>query len=139
MTRVDFYFHANDKLDVIIKLLQKAAISGFHTFVYLRDSYLLSKYDQLIWQSRPLSFIPHVLFDHPLAGKTPIVLGADPANIIKFDVLINLEPVIRDYFSRFDRVLEVVTEELEDIELSRDHYRFFKQRGYPIYTHDLKV
>lgn len=139
MTQVDFYFHANNKIDVLIKLLHKAVINGLHVFVHSRDKHMLQKYDQLLWQSRPLSFLPHVLADHPLAAKTAIVLGADPAHIIKFDVLINLEPDVPDFFSRFDRLLEVVTEEDEDIELSRKHYRFFKQNGYPIYSHDLKA
>jgi len=139
MTRVDFYFNASDKLDVITKLLIKSVNSGLYVFVHMRDAQMLHQFDQYLWQSRPLSFLPHVLSDHPLAPQTPIVIGAEPGSIVKFDILINYEPLIPEYFSRFDRLLEVVTEDAGGRELSREHFRFFKQRGYPVYSHDLKA
>ena len=139
MTRVDFYFNASDKLGVITKLLFKSVNSGFHVFVHMRDAHMLHQFDQYLWQSRPLSFLPHVLSDHPSAAQTPVVIGPDPGSISKFDILINYEPLIPEYFSRFDRLLEVVSQDTGERELSRDHYRFFKQRGYPVYSHDLKA
>jgi DNA polymerase-3 subunit chi len=57
---------------------------------------------------------------------------------MKLDILINYDPLIPDYYSRFDRVLEVVSEDAVDRELSREHFRFFKQHGCPVFSHDLK-
>jgi len=139
MTRVDFYFNASDKIDVMTKLLYKSVNSGFHVFVHMRDTIMLHQFDKYLWQSRPLLFLPHVLSDHPLAAQTPVVIGPDPGSISKFDILINYEPLIPDYFSRFDRFLEVVSEDADDRELSRAHFRFFKQSGCPVFSHDLKA
>lgn len=139
MTRVDFYFNASDKLDVITKLLYKSVNSGFHVFVHIRDAPMLHQFDQYLWQSRPLSFLPHVLSDHPLAAQTPIVIGAEPDSISKFDILVNYDPLLPDYFSRFNRLIEVVSEDAGGRESSREHFRYFKQRGYPVFSHDLKA
>lgn len=139
MTRVDFYFNATDKLNVMMKLLNKALHGGFHVFVYTQDLHMRHKIDQYLWQSRPLSFLPHVLTGHPLVSKTPVVIGSDPGFISKYDILINYETLIPDFFSRFDRFFEVVTDDAGDRELSREHFRFFKQRGYPVHSHDLKA
>jgi DNA polymerase-3 subunit chi len=138
MTRVDFYFNASDKMEVMTKLLFKSVSGGFHVFVHMRDSQRLQIFNQYLWQSRPLSFLPHVLADHPLATQTPVVIGADPCSIMNLDILLNYDSLIPDCYSRFDRVLEVVSEDAVDRELSREHFRFFKQNGCQVISHDLK-
>lgn len=138
MNRVDFYFNASDKLEVMAKLLHKSVNGGFHVFVHMRDPKMMQMFNQYLWHSRPLSFLPHVLADHFLATQTPVVIGSDPGSIMKLDILINYDPLIPDYYSRFDRVLEVVSEDAVDRELSREHFRFFKQNGCPVFSHDLK-
>jgi DNA polymerase III subunit chi len=139
MTRIDFYFNASDKLDVMTKLLYKSVNAGYRVFVHMRDRHMLNRFSQHLWQSRPLSFLPHVLSDHPLAAQTPVVIGPDPVSISKYDIMINYEPLIPDFYTRFDRLLEVVSEDADDRELSREHFRFFKQMGCPVYSHDLKA
>jgi len=41
------------------------------------------------------------------------------------------------YFSRFRRVVEIVTRDSDDRALARDRFRFYRDRGYEITTHDL--
>jgi DNA polymerase-3 subunit chi len=139
MTRIDFYFNASDKLEVMAKLLYKSVNGGYRVFVHMRDKHMLNRFSQYLWQSRPLSFLPHVLSDHPLAAQTPVVIGPDPGSITKCDILINYESLIPDFYTRFDRLLEVVSEDTHDRELSREHFRYFKQLGLPVYSHDLKA
>lgn len=139
MTRVDFYFNASDRFEVITRLLSKAVSRGFHILVYTQDDVRLQKIDHYLWHNPLLSFLPHVRSEHPLAGKTPIVIGSDPGFVTKPDIIINLDDQIPDCFSRFTRLLEVVTEDKDDRDSSRERFRFFKQRGYVVNSHDLKA
>ena len=53
------------------------------------------------------------------------------------EVLINLRNDLPSYFSRFRRVVEIVTADADDRAQARDRYRFYRDRGYEITTHDL--
>jgi DNA polymerase-3 subunit chi len=52
-------------------------------------------------------------------------------------VLVNLAPQVPEFFSRYERVAEVVDANAERRELSRERYRFYRDRGYKLNT--LKV
>jgi DNA polymerase-3 subunit chi len=86
-----------------------------------------------------LSFLPHVLCGHRLADKTPILIGDNPGKMLRPDVLINLDVETPEWFARFSRLLEIVTEDLQDKEMARRRFRYFKERGYSLDVHDLKA
>jgi len=54
------------------------------------------------------------------------------------DVLINLAAEIPEYFSRFERVFEVVSQDPAVLNATRSHYKFYQDRGYPLKRHDLR-
>jgi len=41
------------------------------------------------------------------------------------------------FFSRFERVAEIVTQDPQFLEALRNSWRFYKDRGYPLHKHDL--
>ena len=43
----------------------------------------------------------------------------------------NLAGDIPPFFSRYERVIEIVTQDPATTEAGRDHYRFYRDRGYP--------
>lgn len=137
MTRVDFYFNADDKLEVVRKLVGKAYQSGLKALLYTADEGTANDLDAAIWTRDKLAFIPHVRCGHPLAGETPILIGTDPGQLAASDVLINLDPECPPCFSRFERLLEVVGTDPADRLAARQRYRFYRDRGYPIEDHDL--
>ncbi len=139
MTRIDYYTHAADRLLVARKLAVKAWNAGKHTLLFTRDAAQSRELDAGFWTSSILSFIPHVHCGHALAGKTPILIGDDPALLARPDVLINLAADVPECFARFDRMLEIVSEDDSDKVQARNRYRFYKQRGYAIELHDLKA
>ncbi len=72
-----------------------------------------------------------------LAPETPIVidyLGTEPAHD---QVLLNLKTEWPPLFSRFQRLIEIVSTEDEDRRLARERFKFYRDRGYEIRTHDL--
>lgn len=137
MTRIDFYFNAPDKAVVARKLATKAFNAGQNVLVYTRDAALAQELDTAFWTAQQLSFLPHVRCGHPLARQTPILIGADPDELGHADVLISLDDEPPEFFDRFQRLLEVVSGDDGDRDRARGRYRTFKQRGYPLATHDL--
>ncbi len=137
MTRIDFYFNAPGKAEVARKLAAKTFQSGQQALVYSRQPNRCQELDGLFWTAQQLSFLPHVRCGHPLARQTPILIGDNPNELSSADVLINLDDETPDFFSRFARVMEIVTTEEGDRERARIRLRYFKERGYQVDTHDL--
>lgn len=137
MTRIDFYFNAPAKAEVARRLASKAFQAGRRTLVFSRLAARCEELDNLFWTAQQLSFLPHVRCGHPLAGETPVLIGDDPDQLASADVLINLEDETPPFFARFERVMEIVTTDPADRERARARLRFFRERGYPVETHDL--
>jgi DNA polymerase-3 subunit chi len=137
MTRIDFYFNADDKVDVARKLAAKVYLSGKRALLYATDARVVGELDASIWTRDKLSFVPHVRCGHPLAKETPILIGADADALGAADVLVNLTAERPSSFGRFERMIELVGRDEPDREAARQRYRFYKERGYEINNVDL--
>lgn len=137
MTRVDFYVNANAKAEIARKLVAKAYKTGSHVLIHIDNRQRAEEMVHYLWTAQTLSFLPHVLCDHPLAASTPILVGSEPVNIARADVLINLSTVTPKWFSRFDRILEIVGQDTLDKEQGRARFRLFKEMGYLLDVHDV--
>ena len=136
MTRIDFHFNVPDRLAYGCRLVRKAWRAGQHVVVCCDDAARLAAFDQALWTFAPQDFVPHVMAGDPLAAETPIVLAVSPGGLPWHDVLVNLGDTTPEGFSRFERLLEVVADDAADRELGRARWRFYRDRGYPIETHD---
>jgi DNA polymerase-3 subunit chi len=139
MTRVDFYTHAPDKLDLARKLTGKAYRQGLRVMLYSQDPQLLADIDQQLWSTPTTGFLPHCASEAPHATLTPIVLGMQADHLPHDDVLINLHATPPTLFSRFERVIEIVSLDAADQNAARERWRFYKQRGYALHTHDMRA
>jgi DNA polymerase-3 subunit chi len=138
MTHISFYTHAENKLSVARQLIAKAWSQKLNVLVYAPDNAIAREIDRLLWTQPALSFIPHCLDDSPLAATTPILIGSRMEALAQADIIINLDQEPPSVFSRFDRLLEIVTSEETDLKASRLRYRYYKERGYDLVTHDLQ-
>jgi DNA polymerase-3 subunit chi len=57
--------------------------------------------------------------------------------IVHEQVLVNLCPECPPVFSRFERLIEIVSLDEAERDLARARFRFYRDRGYDIHTHDL--
>jgi len=137
MTRVDFHFNAPDRLQYGCRLVRKIHRSGARILVWCDDAVELQRFDQLLWTFSDADFIPHVVASDPLAAETPVLLAAEPVELPHHEVLVNLGRQTPPMFSRFDRLIEVVSGDDGDRSLARERWRFYKDRGYPLNAHDL--
>jgi len=139
MTRVGFYVvQAADqaqRLQVAVRLADKAFQQGHRIFINAVDETQARSLDELLWSFRPASFLPHGLHGQEHADTIAIGWGQEPEN--HNDLLINLQLNIPRFFSRFQRVAEVVTQDPASLEALRASWKFYQERGYQLEKHDL--
>lgn len=138
MTSISFYTHAPDKLAIARQLVAKAWGQKLNVLVYAPDEAVAAGIDRLLWTQPALSFIPHCRDSSPLAAATPVIIGERADALPSADVLINLGDEPPPVFSRFERLMEIVTEDEHDVLRGRQRYRFYKDRGYELLNHDLR-
>jgi len=137
MTRVDFYSNAPDKLELARLIIQKAHRQGLSIMIYSVDQQMLTELDQNLWAEPATSFVPHCRTDAAHAAQTPVVLGTDIGDLSHTDVLINLNETTPNFFSRFERLIEIVSNDEADRSAARQRWLFYKQRGYAMTNHDM--
>ncbi|MEJ2629767.1 MAG: DNA polymerase III subunit chi [Acidihalobacter sp.] len=139
MTRVDFYLLPSTdetaRLRVVCRLAVKIFGLGQQLHIHTADAQQAQKLDRLLWTFQDTSFLPHSLVGSESA--TPITIGYDNAPATDGDVLINLAPDTPHFFSRFERVAEVVDEQPDVRVAGRTRYRFYRDRGYALQHHQL--
>ncbi len=137
MTQVDFYIHADDKVGTAARLATKAYQLGRRLTVYCPDGPMAERLDRVLWTTPATGFIPHCYTGDTAAAATPIVIDRDGSDPQNDDVLLNLCGERPPYFSRFHRLIEIVAADDEDKQRARERYKFYRDRGYEIRTHDL--
>ena len=137
MTRIDFYFEAEDKLQVACRLSAKAVQQKLRLLIYTADELQAQRIDKMLWTWQATGFLPHCMARSPLAAQTPVLITHDPEDMPHDEVLLNLHSAWPPAFSRFQRLVEIVGREEEDREAARERYRFYRDRGYAIAKHDL--
>ena len=145
MTQSDFYLLKEQTIEdqwlfacrLVDQLVTK---EGRQVLVQLDDRQQAAAFDDLLWTYRADSFVPHALLDAqdaPIDCQVSIGWLDDPGH--QHDVLINLSQVLPNFFSRFQRLCEVVVQHDLVLEYTRNHFRFLKDRGYPLKATDMPL
>ncbi|KXU93791.1 DNA polymerase III subunit chi [Caballeronia megalochromosomata] len=135
MTRIDFHTNVGDPLAYACRLVRKAYLSG-KPLVVLAESQRLAAFDEQLWTFQPLEFVPHCMAKSPLAADTPVVLTSNLDEAPHHQVLVNLGAPMPAQFARFERLVEIVGSEGDELAAGRERYRFYRDRGYTIETHN---
>ena len=137
MTKVDFYIGSADKLRTACQLSHKAMQNGVRTIISARDTATVDALDKLLWHYPATAFIPHCRSDATEVTQCPVVLNSGNGSFPHHDLLISLHDECVSFFSRFERVIEIVTNDAEDSRMGRERYKFYKDRGYELRHFDL--
>ena len=141
MTRIDFYLTSdisNTGKDIAVcKLTHKAFGLGYNVYILTSNPDESAQLDRLLWTFSAGSFIPHGLDTGGTASDLAVLIGQQEPPESRQDVLISLTAGVPDFFSRFRRVVDVVGPTPEAKQRARERYRFYKERGYPLQTHNL--
>ncbi len=137
MTEVLFYAHAPDKLRTTCQLSCKAIERKRRVMILTPEAQVTEQLSRMLWTTPSTGFTPHCRAADRLAELTPIIVDHSTEPVIHEDVLINLSEQLPPFFSRFQRLVEIVTNDDSDRARARERYRFYRDRGYEIVTHDL--
>ncbi|MDF1763728.1 MAG: DNA polymerase III subunit chi [Oleibacter sp.] len=145
MTRGDFYILAgqtqNDQWVFVGKLVEQITRKHHQVLIQVSNQAEAEALDVFLWTFKPDAFIPHALLNASDApADCPVSIGWLPNNHgHHHDVLINLCEKLPEFFSRFERLVEVVIQTDNVLNYSREHYRFMKDRGYLIEHKDMRM
>jgi DNA polymerase-3 subunit chi len=135
MTSIDFYFNAEDRLQVACRLAGKAVKQNQRLVIYAPDPETASRIDRMLWTWPAIGFVPHCAAHAALAAETPVLIASGEETPEGCEVMLNLGGECPPHFERFPRLLEIV--DATDREAGRSRYRFYRERGYKIANHDL--
>jgi len=137
MTKVDFYTGSTDKLRTACQLSHKAMQNGLKTVISLPDAASCEALDRLLWHYPESAFIPHCRSDAEESVRTPVLLDYNSVTFPHHDLLISLRSECMPFFSRFDRLIEIIGTDQQDSSLGRERYKFYRDRGYELRHIDL--
>lgn len=143
MTRVDFYVlqspASQERTVFACRLAEKAWRLGHAVYLHTSSAGDTRRLDELLWTFRDGGFLPHLTLDDAAqadpAGITPVLIGHADEPGPQHELLINLAEDVPLFFSRFDRVAEIVAG--DSAEQARARFRFYRDRGYELGTHKL--
>ncbi len=141
MTRVDFYILPDqaekNRLILACRLAEKAFKQGHSIYIHTASEQSSTQLDELMWTFRQGSFVPHQLAATD-GEHAPILIGhQQEAPDGQADVLLNMTAEVPLFFSRFQRVAELVNQADEIRTQARTRFKFYRDRGYPMQTHNL--
>jgi DNA polymerase-3 subunit chi len=140
MTRIDFYIlpdnHAQARELYACRIADKAYQLGHNIYIHSESAQQAQQMDDMLWSFRAGSFVPHAL--HQEDPHTPVTIGYDAEPLENTDILINLALEAPPFFSRFERVAEIVNEDPKYKERARERFRFYRDRGYELQHHQIK-
>ena len=152
MTRVDFYILGADshdsRLRFACRITEKAIQHSHHVFLNTANEADARKLDELLWTFSQGSFIPHLIVTERLTAPAvePVLIGIDTPDVEddepgalgeNWDLMINLAPRVPTFFSRYARVAEVIDSDPARKQEGRERYRFYRDRGYELNTHNI--
>lgn len=138
---VDFYLLSAGEPQaawiIACRLLEKAYRQGHSVFVYCDHQHDAELLDEFLWTYKEDSFIPHNLQGEGPEPPPPIQIGyaTEPRGFN--DILLNMSTTIPAYASRFRRIIEIVSANDAAKEISRAHYREYREKKYVLKTHNL--
>ena len=161
MTKIDFYITNINTLDdywnFACRLTEKAFRKQCDVYLHTANEEHMAAVDKLLWTFRPNSFLPHsseisseisaemsnkanednskIDSAASATGEILVACSGDPRD--HHDVLVNLTEQTPECFSRFTRVAEVVMGTDEAKAKSRQRYKYYRDRGYPLEGHNL--
>jgi len=144
MTRADFYIlggqENHDQWFFACRLVEQIHQKGHTVLLQVDDEHKARELDDMLWQFRPDAFVPHALLtakDAPVDCPVSIGWTEEPGH--HHDVIINLSQTLPAFFSRFERLVEIVVQKDDVLASTRQHFRFLKDRGYPVTHNDMRM
>ena len=132
MTKIDFYTGSQDKLRTVCLLSHKAMLSGVRTVISTHDETVAITLDKMLWHYPATGFIPHARCGSTETESLQVILNDGSNDFPHHELLITLHDECTNFFSRFERVIEVIGIDKEDSLKGRERFKYYRDRGYEL-------
>jgi DNA polymerase-3 subunit chi len=143
VTRIDFYSleeqSGGDRFLLACRLVERIHAEGHRILIHVPDLETARHLDRLLWTFRQQSFLPHALAREADRELTPILIDHDGDPGDEHQVLINLGPTVPTFFGSFERLCELVDKDPEVRDAGRKRYVYYRDRGYPLHHHEIRL
>ncbi|WP_461537688.1 DNA polymerase III subunit chi [Spongorhabdus nitratireducens] len=141
-SQVDFYLtpavEQQELLMFACRLIEKAWRQDFKILVLCPDAAAVEALDELLWDWREDSFIPHTTSSDNDSVE-PVLLCSDVSEQGKdYTLLLNLGNDVPSGFGEFTRIGEMVPDDDNGKNRSRENFRYYRGQGITPRVHDLK-
>ncbi|MBK1648491.1 DNA polymerase III subunit chi [Rhabdochromatium marinum] len=141
MARIDFYTlgpkYRGDRLRFACQLIEKIRTQHWRILVHCPEAALAQTLDQLLWSFRPDSFLAHGQLGRVDPELTPILISPNGEPEQERQVLINLGLEVPAFFSRFERVCELVDQTPQVLAAGRRRWAWYSQQSLTLEHHRL--
>jgi DNA polymerase-3 subunit chi len=141
MTQVDFYIldeqASGDRYQLACRIAEKARRAGRRVLIHTPIAAESKHVDTLFWTMWEQRFIPHGLLGKDEPQINPILIGDGSSDAEEHEVLINLAAEVPMFFSRFERLIECVDHDNAVKAAGRERFRYYREHGYPLQTHNI--
>ena len=135
MTYIDFYFNVENKFNKIHEIIEREIVRKRKIFIHVDDLNGAKALSDFLYTASLPSFLPHSVGHYE--EMTPIHIDWNH-KFVSDDFMINLKSDILPAFSRYLRLIEIVSQNEEDKKTARDRLKFYRDRGYEIQLIDAK-
>lgn len=137
--RVDFYIlQSNQNRELAAcRLCEKAWQQGMQIYIQADSESQALQLDELLWTFRDGSFVPHCLATDAAAAVTPVTIGWSNEPQQQRQVLINLAQSVPPFYTRFDRLAEIVNQEEGIKSAGRERFAFYRQQNHELHHHEI--
>jgi len=130
--RIEFYrlnsAQPDARLRVVCQLARKGWQAGLPVFIRCQDKAQQQAMDEWLWRFRPEAFVPHALAEHQ--ESAPVIIGEDESPAQSGGLLINLKLGVSPHIKQFSRIIELISQQSELLQVSRANFRHYQQKGY---------
>jgi DNA polymerase-3 subunit chi len=145
MTEAIFYIlntsQPRERYVVACKITEKAYKLGKHVFILTSSTEESQALDNLLWSFKQGSFIPHEIVDSTQQQTTEAlpnaVLIGTSTSTTSATVLINLSTELPDNMDRFERIVEIIDQDVQIKQAGRQRYKASQSKNFQLKTHNL--
>lgn len=125
------------RLTTACRIIEKAFLAKHQVYVQAGSRTEAEQLDELLWNFKADSFIPHHLVGEGPTPPPPVRIGWTGIPPEARDLVVNLGQEAVPDPRRFRRLVEIVGGEEPLREAARQHWRQYKQQGYAVTAHNL--
>jgi DNA polymerase III subunit chi len=134
--QIDFYILKVESFEksypFCCQLIEKIYSQENAILVETQSSVVAQKFSDMLWDFKPSSFLPHQVFESQIKIATLSEINNTPS------VKLNLYMPDEKQAVAWERLLQIVPNEPNLLQLARQNYRYYQQENYILNSHQIK-